>query len=324
MMELEWPWVLLLLPLPLLLRRYSATAAPETTAEAIEIPRMMETALDSLPVMRGRSLSIRQLLACLAWLCLLLAIAQPTRPGNASVQPVSGRALALAIDISGSMERQDFVLDGEAVTRLALAKQITGDFIARRQGDRLSLILFARQAFIASPLTFDLEALRHFLNVAEVGMAGRSTAIGDALGLAMQSLRHDPAPNKAIILLSDGTNNAGSVEPESAAALADSLNMRIHTIALGSLDGERSGYRTAQSADLDEATLQAVASAATGHFFRASDSDTLTEVYAVIDELERAEVEAPPVVLREDLAHWPMLMLLVCLLMLCQRWPVSS
>lgn len=315
MIHFHWPWVLILLPLPWLLTRLPSN----TEIAAIDVPPAMETALQEIGDDRRHRITLPLCLLWLCWVLLLLAIAQPWRPGEAVVQPVSGRALALAVDASGSMEREDFSLNGVTENRLSVVKKLAGEFIRQRQGDRISLIIFGKQAFIASPLTFDLASLGHILDSAGIGMAGRSTAIGDAIGLAIQTLQDDPAQEKAIILLSDGTNNAGSVEPESAAALASTLGIRLHTIALGSVDAERSGYQTAQSADLDEATLKAVAERAGGMFFRASSSDDLQQIYTTINTLEQAEAAAPPVLLQQDLRVWPQSLLLLCLLLLA--WP---
>lgn len=302
----------MLLPLPWILQRlYSKIAL-----QAISVPPDMEKALHDLKAAPQHQIDSRQVLLWVCWISLLLAIAQPWLPGDAVIQPASGRAIAVAVDISGSMERKDFTLDGQTSDRLSVVKNIAGQFITQRKGDRLSLVLYGKEAFIASPLTFDLRALSHILDSSGIGMAGRSTAIGDAIGLSIQTLQGDPANQKAILLLSDGTNNAGSVEPESAALLAQSLGIRIHTIAMGSVDGEREGYRTAQSADLDEETLKSVANKAGGLFFRAANSDDLRQVYDTIDELERAEVAAPPVILRQDLRQWPQVLLLLTLSLL--------
>ncbi len=315
MIHFNWPWVLLLLPLPWILRKLY----PKPVLKAINIPPAMEKALQTLSADQQPRIGLRQTLLWLSWTSLLLAIAQPWLPGDAVIQPVSGRAIAVAVDISGSMEREDFTLNGQTRNRLSVVKEVAGNFVDQRKGDRISLVLYGKEAFIASPLTFDLSALRHILDNADIGMAGRSTAIGDAIGLSIQTLQNDPADQKAILLLSDGTNNAGSVEPESAATLAQSLGIRIHTIAMGSVDGELGGYRTAQSADLDVETLKAVAEKANGEFFRATSSDDLQLVYDAIDELERAEVAAPPVILRQDFRQWPQAVLLLCLLLLVVR-----
>ena len=315
MIHFNWPWVLLLLPLPWVLQKLYS----KPVLTAINVPPAMERALQSISAGQQQRIGTRQTLLWISWLSLLLAIAQPWLPGDAIIQPVSGRAIAVAVDISGSMERKDFSLDGQTSDRLSVVKAVAGNFVDHRKGDRVSLVLYGKEAFIASPLTFDLSALRHILDNADIGMAGRSTAIGDAIGLSIQTLQGDPADQKAILLLSDGTNNAGSVEPESAATLAQSLGIRIHTIGMGSVDGELGGYRTAQSADLDVETLKSVAEKAGGEFFRATSSDDLQLVYDAIDELERAEVAAPPVILRQDFRQWPQAFLLFSLLLLAGR-----
>ena len=316
-MEFSWPWIFLLLPLPLLFRQPTQGLA----TNALRIPTMLSRALDDLQVSSRYTMSVEQIAMWLAWIALLLALAQPWRPGDTVVQPVSGRALAMVVDLSGSMERRDFTLDGETSDRLSVVKSVAGQFIEARQGDRISLILFGREAFVASPLSFDLDAIRIILDSAGIGMAGRSTAIGDALGLAIKTLRSDTSDSKAIVLLSDGTNNSGSAEPESAASFARDLGIRIHSVAMGSDDSEASpsGYATANSADLDEATLEAIANDSGGKFFRARSSAELNAVYEEIDKLERSESDAPPVVLQQDLRHWPLLFMLGLLTILAMR-----
>ena len=315
MISFDWPWIFLLLPLPAMLGFFSDTRT-ESSVQAIRIPPTLAMALQSINTKRTTASKLPGILLWSAWACLLACIAQPWKPGDTIVQPVTGRAIAIAVDVSGSMERQDFSLDGKSSDRLGVVKRVAQDFIQQRRGDRLSLILYGRDAFIASPLTFDLESIGNILNGAGIGMAGRSTAIGDALGLSIKTLQNDPATSKAIVLLSDGTNNAGSVEPESAANLAKELGIRIHTIAMGSTDKPVSGYDTAVSADLDEDTLKAIAQAADGLFFRAKSTSDLRAVYSEIDKLERAEADAPPVILRDDLRLWPQVALLLCLLVL--------
>jgi len=211
------------------------------------------------------------------------------------------------------MERKDFTIDELNSDRLTVVKAVAGKFIEAQKGNRLSLVMFAEEAFVASPLSFDTYAVASYLNSAGIGMAGRSTAIGDALGLAIQTLRTDPAGNKAIVLLSDGTNNAGTVEPESAAALAAELSINIHTIAMGS-DTEASGFNTAPAADLDEDTLKSIAEQSGGAFFRARTTQELQAVYAAIDNLESAEAKTPDILLRHDLRNAALLVLFVVLL----------
>jgi len=304
-----WPWVFLLLPLPLLIR-YQQHSQP---TNAIAIPANLATALDSINGAQAKSRWLDNVMPWLCWLLLLLAIAQPYYTGNAISQTASGRAMAVAIDLSGSMEREDFTLNGNTADRLSVVKAVAGHFIEAQKGNRIALILFAEEAFIASPLSFDLRSVSSYLHSAGIGMAGRSTAIGDALGLAIQSLRSDPASDKSIVLLSDGTNNAGTVEPESAAVLAAELNITIHTIAMAS-DLEAEGYQTAPSADLDEDTLQNIAMQSGGSFFRARDTAELQAIYSEIKKLESAETQAPQILLQHDLRNLVLFALLILLL----------
>jgi len=289
-------------------RRQSVAAA-----NALPVSPRLAAALDNIKPAPAWHITKEKLLAWSMWVLLLLALAQPGRPDQASVQPASGRALAMAIDLSGSMEREDFEWQGEKADRLTIVKAVANEFIGARAGDRVSLVLFASEAYIAAPLTFDLQAVQYQLSAAGIGMAGRATGIGDALGLSIQTLSTDPASEKAIVLLSDGTNNAGAVEPESAAKLAAERGIRVHTIAMGSDREREDAYSMAPSADLDETTLAAIAASAGGQFFRARTSADLQDIYTTIDALETAEVETPPVVVRRDLRHWPLLALFLCL-----------
>lgn len=320
MINVDWPWALLLLPLPVLANLLRSSP----TDIGIRVPTALGEALNEVSTSHNRIIDIRWVLLWVSWISLLVALAQPWHPGDTVVQPVSGRAISLVVDVSGSMERKDFTLNGETLDRLSVVKRVASEFINKRQGDRISLVLYGKQAFIASPLTFDLNAVSSILDSAGIGMAGRSTAIGDAIGLSIQTLSSDPSTQKAIVLLSDGTNNAGSVEPESAASFAKSMGIRIHTIAMGSEDKELTGFAVAQSADLDEDTLIAVAQESSGEFFRAKTYDDLQDIYVTIDTLERSEVNAPPVILRHDLRHWPLYILLTCLCVLAYQQRARS
>lgn len=248
---------------------------------------------------------------------MITAIAQPYTHDDAIVQPASGRALTLLIDLSTSMERKDFTLNGEAVNRLTVVKHIGEKFISARKGDRIGLVLFGSEAFIASPLTFDLPSVNATLQSSGIGMAGRTTAIGDAMGLAIKALRDDPAPDKAMVLLSDGTNNSGSAEPEDAAALANSLGITVYTIGLGS-DGSANDSQQFQSAaaDLDEETLQSIAEVTEGQFFRAQTTDQLNAIYREINKLQGGDVLAPPLIVKRDYRNVFVVIVLLCLVIL--------
>lgn len=317
-MNFLWPWIFILLPIPLW---FEFQRESHSHVASIEISPRLAFALNDVNENNASLFNIDKMLAWLIWLSLLTAIAQPGKPDIATVQPASGRAISVVIDLSGSMEREDFEWQGEITNRLSVVKAAAAEFIQARNGDRVSLVLFASEAYIASPLTFDLTAVQHQLAVAGIGMAGRATGIGDALGLAIQSLADDPSTEKAIVLLSDGTNNAGAVEPESAAALAAERGVRVHTIAMGSDREREDAYSMAPSADLDEDTLKQIAQRAGGQFYRAKTSQDLTEIYTTIDKLETAEADTPPIVVRQDLRHWPLYVLLACLLFrTLRRW----
>ncbi|MEM1045371.1 MAG: VWA domain-containing protein [Pseudomonadota bacterium] len=312
MLSFAWPWIGLLLPLPWIVMRFDRWRSRQA-GTALSVPPHMAEALQALAPAGVRVWRRESLPAWLAWILFLAALAQPSWIDGSEIRQASGRALILAIDLSGSMERQDFVLDGTRVNRLNAVKSVAMDFVSRRSGDRIGLVLFGDEAFTASPLTFDTAALAHAIAEAGIGMAGRTTAIGDALGLATIKLREDPAEQRAIVLLSDGTNNSGESEPEDAARLARDFGVRIHTIALGSTRAAPEGTTASRidpSADLDEATLEEVARIADGRFFRASTTEDLTAVYGEISMLESAPSDAPPVVLRRDLRNVFLVMLL--------------
>lgn len=311
-MNFAWPWIFLLLPLPLLLpKSYRA----KKSVDVVDLPPRVAAALKQLETKPGLNQFIARSLPWLAWALCLTALAQPYKTGDATVQAASGRAIAMVVDVSGSMSRTDFLIDGVNTDRLSSVKQVAGEFIKKRKGDRLGLVLFGSEAFIASPLSFDVTAIANNLSTAGIGMAGRSTAIGDALGLAIKLLNNDPASEKAIILLSDGTNNAGTTEPENAATLASSFDIRIHSIALGS-DTKASGFSTSPSADLDEDTLKSIAESANGNFYRVRTFEDLQDVYNDLSSLASAISETPPVLLEMDMRNIVLLCLLITLLLM--------
>ena len=301
MISFAWPWIFLLVPLPLLLRY--KLLDDRNSGDAIKIPPSVAGALRKVGA-NGKSAAgsrlLHFLLLAAAWLSLIVAIAQPYKPESATAQPASGRSLSLLVDLSTSMEKKDFTIDNEPVDRLSVVKKLASQFIDNRAGDRIGLILFGSEAFIASPLTFDLNSVTTTLQGSGIGMAGRTTSIGDALGLAIISLRDDAAQEKSIVLLSDGTNNSGTAEPEDAARLAMSMGISIYTIGLGSDNTTESQQFQSPSADLDEATLKAIADTSGGKFFRAHTTTELEKIYHEIDTIELAQSTAPPTVVKRD------------------------
>jgi len=222
---------------------------------------------------------------------------------------VSGRDLLLAVDISGSMETEDMQLGRQVTDRLTAVKAVAGNFIDHREGDRLGLILFGDQAYLQTPLTFDRETVRTLLNEAAIGLAGKSTAIGDAIGLAVKRLRERPAENRVLILMTDGANTSGSVDPLKAADLAAREGVRIYTIGVGADEMLVRGFFGTQrvpGTDLDEGTLTAIAQKTGGQYFRARDIEGLQKIYALLDKLEPVSQDEQTFRPVHELYVWPL------------------
>jgi Ca-activated chloride channel family protein len=303
MPELLWPWIFVLAPLPWLLWRWWPPAPPP---RALHMPHP-GLHFDRAPpphLPRGSTL-----LLALAWLCLLAAAARPQWLGPPQPVTRSGRALMLAVDISGSMALDDMRLAGRSVSRFAAVEAIAGDFIARRAGDRLGLILFGSQAYLVTPLTFDLDAVRAQLHGAAVGLAGRETAIGDAIAVAVKRLRSLPTQARVLVLLTDGVDTASHLDPRAAARIAKAAGVRIYTIGIGAdhlqVDGLFGSQTVNPSADLDAAMLTSIATSSGGRFFRATDSAQLADAYRAIDALEPLPHDAPSLRARRELFPWP-------------------
>lgn len=309
MMYFEWPLLLWFIPLPLILRRVLPATAPAQEA-ALCVPfleEFSEVRSHSQPLVPGRLILW---FAFLAWVLLVLASARPQWLGEPIEIPVSGRNLMLAVDLSGSMEVEDFELNGQKVNRLVATQAVASAFIDRRVGDRLGLILFGRQAYLQTPLTFDRKTLKTLLQEAVIGLAGQETAIGDAIGLAVKRLRENDGGQRVMILLTDGANTAGEVEPLKAAELAAAEDLKIYTIGIGademivrSLFGSR---RVNPSRDLDEKTLKAIAEITGGRYFRARDTAALAEIYTLLDALEPVEQEQQRFRPTSALYPWPL------------------
>jgi len=306
-LTLAWPLVLLALPLPLL-AAWLLPQAPAVAGTALRLP-FYNALHAALGERRGAAQRWRLLLAAAGWLLLVIAAARPQFIGEPLQLPVSGRDLLLAVDISGSMETADMQLGRQVTDRLTAVKAVAGEFIGRREGDRLGLILFGEQAYLQTPLTFDRQTVRTLLNEAAIGLAGKSTAIGDAIGLAVKRLRKQPQQNHVLILLPDGANTAGSVDPLKAADLAAAEGLRIYTIGVGAesrLVRGLLGSRQLSNNELDEATLTAIADKTGGRYFRARDIAGLEAIYQLLDELEPASQEEEVFRPVRELYAWPL------------------
>jgi Ca-activated chloride channel family protein len=305
-LNLAWVWLLLLLPLPWLLRRW-LSAAPRGGTLALRVPWFRSVSDSGASWMRQPLLAAA---AGLAWALLMLAAARPQWVGEIETLPITGRDLLLAVDISGSMDTQDMMLAGRNVNRLAMVKKVAGEFIERRKGDRVGLVLFGSRAYLQTPLTFDTETTAILLAESEIGLAGRETAIGDAIGLAVKRLRQDAASERVLILLTDGANTSGEVEPLQATEFAAREGLRIYTVGVGAdemMVRDFFGTRLVNpSADLDEDTLRAIAERTGGAYFRARDAADLARIYQKLDELEPVESDQEAVRPVDELFYWPL------------------
>jgi len=289
MLTLVWPWALIVLPLPLLV--YFLLPRTRLDGAALLVPFYQELgSLTSGHRDGGRKRPFRMLVMSLIWILLVAAVSRPQWIGDPVSLPAKGRDLLLAVDTSGSMAQEDMVSGGQRVSRLSLVKKIAGDFIDRRVGDRVGLILFGTHAYIQTPLTFDRHTVKVLLNEALIGIAGKKTSIGDAIGLAVKHLRKRPAQSRVLIILTDGSNTAGKVEPLTAAKLAAQTGVKIYTIGIGADEMVVQSFfgrqRVNPSADLDEDTLNKIATSTGGLYFRARNPAELKEIYQLIDRLE--------------------------------------
>jgi Ca-activated chloride channel homolog len=303
MFEFAWPWMLALLPLPLLawwlLPPYRARQA------SVQIPffERLATATGQTPqrgavVLRRRA--IQMAAAIVIWILVVAALARPQWVGDPVTREVSARDLILAIDISGSMDQRDFhTPDGAMLTRLDGVKRVIKDFIARRHGDRVALILFGTKAYVQVPFTQDLETATQLLEQTQVGMAGQQTAIGDTIGLAIKTLQNSTASQKMLILLTDGNDTASRVPPEHAADIARQNEVVVYTVGVG--DPAASGENR-----VDLGILQSVATTTGGQFFRAENGAQLEAIYADIDRLAPAKLDTLSWRPKLPLFQWPL------------------
>lgn len=324
-LTIAWPWLALWLPLPWLLRRW-LHASPQPALQALRVPWY---ALLGGTQAGAVTKPLLAAIAGMAWVLLLLAAVRPQWVGDIEQLPVTGRDLLLAVDVSGSMDTQDMILDKQAVNRLTVVKQVAGDFIQRRRGDRVGLILFGTRAYLQTPLTFDTETTATVLAEAEIGLAGRETAIGDAIGLAVKRLRQDAAAKRVVILLTDGANTSGEVQPLQAAEFAAREGLTLYTVGVGADEmmvrdffGAR---RINPSADLDEDTLRAVAERTGGAYFRARDTQGLADIYRRLDELEPVASDQESIRPVDEVFYWPLAgaLLLGLLAAAANLWPAG-
>ncbi len=327
MFQFAWPWMILLLPVPWLVRRF-VTPSPRALERAGrgEPPQVRHGGIGNLASAYERagvavppSLLWQFLLLWVAWAALVGTLMKPQWL-ESHVEVVSaGYDLMLAVDTSRSMEALDFSVDGKPVNRLAVVKGVVGRFIEQRRGDRIGLVLFGDKAFLQAPLTTDGDAVAAMLDTAVPRMAGDSTAIGDAVGLGVKKLRERPEGSRVLILLTDGESTSGTLPPREAALLAQRFDTRLYTIGVGS-DGEvpfpENGRLKMVEMPLDENLLREMADLTGGAYFRATDSRALEDIYREIDALEKSEAESRTVLIPTPMFRWPMGFALVAMMLL--------
>lgn len=305
-MHFEWPLMFLLLPLPLLV--YLLLPALKTSASALYMPGLDKGLLALSSDSPAKVSRLALILMIIIWGSLITAAAKPVQLGDAIELPASGRDLLLAVDISGSMEYEDMLYQGRRVSRVSAVKAVLNDFLTKRQGDRVGLILYGSGAYIQAPLTFDLQTVQQLLAEAEIGFAGDGTAIGDAIGLSIKRLANNPADSRVVILLTDGQNSAGVVNPIEAAKMAKKEQVKIYTVGVG--------HPRSRRYPIDEVSLQKIATITEGEYFRARNISELQTIYNTIDQLETLEQEAEMFRPQQSLFHWPLSLMLLSLLIL--------
>jgi Ca-activated chloride channel homolog len=314
MMDIEFalPLIFLTLPLPLLVM-WLLPRASSCQPATIRIPFYAQVQTQLLQQASNQS-RLQSFIAIIIWLLLVSSAAQPQSVDDPVQLPVMGRNLMLAVDLSGSMEADDMVIGDRQLTRLSAVKVVAGEFIDRRVGDRLGLILFGDRAYLQAPLTLDRKTVKTLLNESVIGLAGKKTAIGDAIGLAVKRLRNEPEQNRVLILLTDGSNTAGNIDPLKASDLAAQEKIRIYTIGVGAdsrmMRGVFGMSRMVDS-DIDEETLRAISDKTGGQYFRARNIESLMQIYSLLDEIEPIAEDAEVYRPVNELYFWPLSVALI-------------
>jgi len=303
MFEFAWPWMFVLLPLPILVWWLLPPFRARQASVQVPFFERLASATGQTP-QRGAVVLQRRatqmIVAIVIWFLIVAALARPQWVSDPLTHEVSARDLILAVDISGSMDQTDFRSpDGQTLTRLDGVKRVIRDFIARRHGDRIALILFGTRPYVQVPFTQDLATARQLLDQTQVGMARQQTAIGDTIGLAIKTFEKSTAKQKLLILLTDGNDTASRVPPEHAADIARQNGVVVYTIGVG--DPAASGENR-----VDLAALQAVATTTGGQFFRADDGAQLQAIYADIDRLAPAKLQTLSWRPKLPLFQWPL------------------
>lgn len=324
MFHFHSPWFALLLPIPLILRWLLPASSKEKIDEVAEIrfpaAHRLKSIFPTSQATKKRNTFIFFGLLLLSWILLIIALMQPENVDQFRQTKNKGYDLMVAVDISASMQALDFSTQDKVISRLDVTKEVVSNFIKGRQGDRLGLILFGQNAYLHVPLTLDTSSVSRMLNDTVPGMAGNMTAIGDAIGLGVRTLRERPLGSRVLILLTDGEDNASSLPPLEAVKLAKQYDIRIYTIGIGNkglvpFPNQLGGFGMGE-VSMDEELLQAIAQETGGQYFLATNQKMLASVYAKIDELEKSEANETLFLIRDPLYLYPLSLSVLFLLAL--------
>jgi len=324
MFHFYWPWFALLLPLPFLVRMLFPSkkidrqkGSPELRFPATD---RLKKAFPIYHAGKTQSHASFFILLSLSWIFLVIALMQPEKVDQYRQVKNQGYDLVLAVDISASMQALDFSTQSQIISRLDVTKQVVGQFVLGRQGDRVGLVTFGENAYLHVPLTLDTVSVSRMLNDTISGMAGNATAIGDAIGLSVRTLRERPEGSRILVLLTDGEDNSSSIPPLEAAKLAKQYGIRIYTIAVGKkgpvpFPRQYGGYGMVE-VSIDEELLKEIAALTGGQFFMATDQRMLETIYSKINELEKSESNETIFLIREPLYWYPLVLAMGLLLLL--------
>ena len=319
MNKFEYPEMFLLLILPFVFYNL----LPKTKGlhgDAIRLPfindikniKSSTKKIYSIPIVKSFLFSLKFVYLFALWALLVTAVARPIHIGDPYRTNTENRDIMLVIDISPSMMQPDFHLSGKNIDRLSAVKLVVSDFIKNRVEDRVGLILFATRAYLQSPLTYDKQAVMDILLNTEAGMAGDSTAIGDALGIALKNVKKEQnIKNKVIILLTDGDQTDGSLSLPKAIDLAEKEGVKIYTIGVGLYDSLFGGFMKLSRSSFDEKSLKEIADKTKGSYFRAKDMYSLKKVYKKIDELEPQSSQGNIIQEKDELFYIPLAIALI-------------
>lgn len=308
MIEFVHPWFFLLLLLPLLVIWLAPTYKERKRSLQVPYFKRLVAITGETPqqgaVVLNRKL-IQRVLIALSWLCVVTAMAKPEMIGPPISVEKSARDLMIAVDLSGSMAEQDFInQQGQTVNRLDAVKEVLFDFAKGRENDRLGLILFGNAPYLQAPFTADINTWLNLLQESDIGMAGQSTAFGDAIGLAISVFENEKTENRVLIVLTDGNDTASKVPPVDAAKVAAAYNIKIYTIAIG--DPQAVGEKK-----VDLEVLNTIAEVTGGANFQALDRDELQQVYQQIDQLEPQLFDSKSFRARTSVHHYPLIIMLL-------------